>query len=317
MRARCAQRGACLSSDLTAGLALAFVEEGEVAREQVFGFADRARRVPLSAQHVFQAASIAKTLTAWAVARAVERRKLDFDAPIGRYLRRSSFPADITVRRILSHTAGLSLPDFPGIDPGSESPRVQVRAIEAAGSGFRYSGGGYALLAAALEEITGESFAAHMARTVLEPLGMRRSTFDQHSPLANEAATGHDQEGRALPFYRFEGAAAAAGLFSTAADLARFAAAHFSGLAPRSLAMLTTPCVVTGRVDGLWAHYGLGYEIEALPQGRTLVGHHGVNRGWRALLAIEPAARRALVALANSDAAAPALDAVLVEWIGS
>jgi len=311
------------------GLALALVEDGEIADVRAFGLADRAARAPLSALQVFQAASLAKCATAWAIARLWEQQRVEFDVPIERYLPAGCLPgspfdhSSITVRRVLSHTAGLSLPDIPGLEPGRAATALQVRAVEPAGSAFRYSGGGYALLARALEELTGERFAEHMARSVLEPLGMRRTSFDQDSPLANEAACGHDEEGGALPFYRYA-AAAAAGLFTTAGDLALFAAAHFDGprgeppgrglLAPRTVAMLGASSVSTKRADGLWAAYGLGYEIEPLGGGRVLIGHHGANPGWRALLAIETSRRRALVALANSDAASPALDAVLAAW---
>jgi CubicO group peptidase (beta-lactamase class C family) len=311
------------------GLALAFVEGGD-GETEVFGLADRARRAALTPGHVFQAASLAKCVTAWALARLAEQGRLDLDAPIERYLPRGALsargfdPARITARRLLSHTGGISLPDIPRIEPGREPPPLDVRVIGPAGR-FRYSGGGYALLARSIEEISGERFADHVARNVLEPLAMRRSSFDPSSPLAQDAATGHDERGAPLPFYRY-GVPAAAGLFSTAADLARFAAAHFPGpdgepagrgvLAPRTIATLIAPSTGTQREDGLWAEYGLGYEVERLAGGRMLVGHHGVNRGWRALLAIEPARHRALVALANSDAAMPALDALFAAWIG-
>ena len=334
--AHASQRAGCVAAELVArgsvpGLALAFVEGGEPAGEQVLGFADQARQTPLSPRHVFQAASLAKCVTAWSAARLAEQGRIDFEAPIERYLTRWRLPqsgfdhARITVRRVLSHTAGLSRPDYPGFEPETPLPGLDVRAIESAGNGFRYSGGGYALLAQAVEEITGEPFADHVARHIFGPLGMNRSTFDQASTLTAEAATGHDAAGGALPFYRFDGAAAA-GLFSTVQDLARFAAAHLTGpggetpgrgvLAPRGLATLTAPFARTQRADGLWSEYGLGYEVERLENGRVFLGHHGVNRGWRALLAIEPDAGRALVALANADAATPVLEGVFSAWSG-
>ncbi len=325
------------------GLALALVEDGAPASEQVYGLADRERRVALSSRHVFQAASLAKCVTAWTVARLAEHGRIDFDAPIERYTTRWRLPASgfdharITARRLLSHTAGLSLPDYPGFEPDRALPRPEaslsgdsngggeLRAIEPAGVRFRYSGGGYGLLALAIEEITGEPFAGHVARSVLEPLGMSNSTLDQHSSLTAGAATGHDENGGALPFYRFDGTAAA-GLFSTVTDLARFAAAHLDGprgespgrgvLTPRSVAILTAPLVRTQQAGGLWDEYGLGYEVQRHKNGRVFAGHHGANRGWRALLAIEPAAGRALVALANADTATPVLDSVFSAWTG-
>ena len=324
------------------GIQLALVAGGEPVSGHAFGVTDRERLTPLSVADLFQAASLAKCLTAWAVMRLAEQGRIDLDSPVQRYFTRWRLPpsgfdhAAVTVRRVLCHTAGLSLSDYPGFEPARTLPGLEaslsgdtngggdLRAIEPAGRSFRYSGGGYTLLALAIEEITGERFAAHMARNVLEPLGMSASTFDQGSGLVERSAAGHDANGRTLPFYRFDGAAAA-GLFTTADDLARFAAAHLAGprgeapgrgvLSPRTIATMTAPLVGTGRVDGLWPEYGLGYEVERRPDGRTLVGHHGANRGWRALLAIEPARSRALAALANSDLAQPALESLAAAWL--
>lgn len=278
-----------------ADIDLAYVERGEL-------------RAGAPAGALFQAASIAKCLTAWALGRLWERGQIDLDAPLGRYVPEHAVQA--TVRQALSHTAGLSHPDIAPCMPGAPRVPPEVRSVGPIGE-FHYSGGGYALLERAIEEVSGEPFARHMARNVLEPLGMLRSTFDQDSALLDDAAVGHDAEGAELPFYRYA-VPAAAGLFTTAHDLALFAAAHFSGrgvVTPRTIATLTTPVARTGHADGLWGEYALGYEVE-----RALVGHHGMNPGWRALLAIEPARSRALVALADHESAMPRLEAMVSEW---
>ena len=323
------------------GVALAFVEDGAVVGEQAVGRADR--DIALTPRHVFQAASLAKLATAWLVLGLAERGRLELDAPLERYLTRWRLPASgfdhsgVTVRRVLSHTAGLSLPDYPGFEPGRKLPALEaslsgdtngggdLRVIEPPGARFRYSGGGFALLQLLVEERSGEPFAARAAGRLFRPLGMTRSSFDPGSPLADEAASGHDARGAALPFYRYDGAAAA-GLMATAGDLARFAAAHMAGpnrepagrgiVSPAAIEAMLTPQARTERADGLWPEYGLGAEIERGANGRTLAGHHGTNRGWRALLAMDLAARRAVVLLANCDAAGPALEALLADWRG-
>lgn len=285
------------------------------------------RSTELTDLHVFQAASLSKPLTACAVMRLAGYGRIDLDAPIMRMLTRWRFPPSpfpeehVTVRRILSHTAGLSLPDYPGFSPDQELPTLEaslsgatngggdLRIIAPAGP-FRYSGGGFTLLQLLIEEITGERFADHMRAALLRPLGMEHSDFAPQFAAARPAATGHDAAGAPLPFYRFD-ALAAAGLTATAADLARFLAAQFD--APAT-SLMATPMAKTGCVDGMWPQYGLGYEIDRRPDGAIRFGHHGMNRGWRALMAADPTRRRALAALANSDAAMPALEALYQAW---
>ena len=323
------------------GIQMALVERGAVVAEHACGVPERSTLASLTSSHLFQAASLAKCVTAWTVLRLAAEAKVDLDAPVERYVTRwrlpqSPFdPSRVTVRRVLSHTAGLSLADYPGFEPARALPPLEaslagdtngggdLRVVAEPGARFGYSGGGFVLLQLMVEELTGERFADHAARAIFAPLGMPRSTFDPSSPLLAAAATGHDADGRALPFYRFDGAAAA-GLFTTAGDLARLAAAHLAGpggeppgrgvVPPASIAAMTTPLAATGRDDGLWGEYGLGFEIDRRADGRTIVGHHGMNRGWRALLAIEPNRSRALVLLANSDRALPALEAVVSTW---
>lgn len=314
------------------------MERGQLCAEQCFGVADARAGARLTRHHVFQAASLAKTVTTWAVLQLAERGIVALDRPVGDYVTRWRFPPSphdpraVTIRRILSHTAGLSLSDYPGSSPDAPLPTLEaslsgetnggadLRVIAAPGEGFRYSGGGFALLQLMIEEATGESFAEHMQRAILAPLGMTRSGFAPIEPHA----TGHDLNGHMLPFYRFD-ALAAAGLLSTAGDLARFMAAHLPDdrgempgrglIGAASIAAMTQPVSETGRVDGLWPHYGLGCEIDHRPDGRMIFGHHGMNRGWRALAAAHPVGGRALVLLANSDRAMPALEAIYENWV--
>jgi CubicO group peptidase (beta-lactamase class C family) len=331
-----------LRGDGVPGVAIALVEDGVVTAEEAFGVAALSAARKLTSGHVFQAASLGKPITAWAILQLAETGRLSLDAPLERYLDRWPLPPSawpthlVTIRRILSHTAGLSLPDYPGFEPGQQLPSLAdsiagntngggaLTIAARPGDGFSYSGGGYTLLQMLLEQRTGESFASYMKRAILDPLGMGNSTFDQ-GPVAL-AASGYDGTGRELPFYIFDGIAAA-GLRATAGDLARFLAAHMPDAAgsapgrgivsPASIAEMTAPHARTGGIDGLWESYGLGFEIERLADGRVIVGHHGVNRGWRALMAADVARQRGLVALANSDRAAPATERLFRQWVSS
>jgi CubicO group peptidase (beta-lactamase class C family) len=168
---------------------------------------------------LFQAGSLSKTVTSAVTLELVERGELELDDAL---------------RALLGHTAGANVPFYPGYAPDGEVPTLAqslagvapsaTPAVEldpkAAGS-FRYSGGGYSLVQQLIEGTTGRAFADVAKELVLEPVGMTRSTFVQSPP-------------------RLYPEAAAAGLWTTPADLARFVCALQSG---RTAEVMTTPHV--------------------------------------------------------------------------
>ncbi|MGQ0663824.1 MAG: serine hydrolase domain-containing protein [Pseudomonadota bacterium] len=331
-----------LAAHRVPGAALALVRRGQVDWVAGFGTARVEDGRPVEAGTVFQAASLGKTLVAWAIMRLAEMGAIGLDEPVETRLKRWRLPPSpfdhraVTVRRILSHTAGLSLPDVPGSLPDQPLPSLEaslsgasegageVRVIAPPGSRFSYSGGGYTLLHLLIEEACGEDFASHMHAHVLAQLGMQESAFEWAPELEPATAHAYAADGTRLPNFRFR-AAAAAGLYATAGDLARFLAAFAVGpagepagrhiVSAEGLATLTTPAATTGRVDGLWSEYGLGCEIESLPGGVRLVGHHGMNRGWRALMAAWPQAQAGLVVLTNSDRGMDVCEGALELWL--
>lgn len=243
----------------------------------------------------FQAASLGKTATA-----VLAREYLDLDAPLRTRSWTPPFDArDIRVRDILQHTAGLSLPDYPGREPDAPAPSL-AESLDGIGAPeplrrpgppgrFAYSGGGYTWVQLALEERTGRSL-----DELAKPWGLR------FAPDGLALATGHDETGRPLPFYRYDGAAA--GLLATPGAYARF-------LAAAPLAALAAAAVPTGGEEGLWPHYGLGVELD----GR-IAGHHGINRGWRALAAFDLDTRDGLVLFAARDGTEAALADAYRDW---
>lgn len=179
---------------------------------------------------LFQAGSVSKLVAALVALRLVETGVLDLDAPLR---------GTATLRRLLGHTAGFGVEFFPGYPQGAAVPTLaQVVAgeppavtppvvVEAEpGAGFRYSGGGYAILQLFLEDLLGRPFHELATELVLEPLGMASSTFEQPLPerLRGLAAS----EG-----WNVYPEAAAAGLWTTAADLARVVLALQHALADR------------------------------------------------------------------------------------
>ena len=171
----------------------------------------------------FQAGSVSKPVAAYAALRLVDSGALDLDQDVNEQLVSWQLPEGdrVTLRRLLSHTAGLGVPFFPGYEPGTDVPTL-VQVLDGAppavtdpvcvehppGEGFRYSGGGYALVQLLIEDVTGRSLAEAARTLVFGPLGMSRSTFEQRDGA----------------WHRYP-EQAAAGLWTTAADLARFVGA--------------------------------------------------------------------------------------------
>jgi len=293
------------------GATVSLVHDGVVAWSGAYGVRETVSGEPLRPDDVFQVASVSKSVAAYAVMRLVQEGRLDLDVPIARYLTRWRLPDSehdaegVTARRLLSHTAGLSTDSYPGLPLGVPLPALEESLV------YRYSGGGYTVLQLAVEEVTGRTFADFLAESVLTPLGMSDSSYAQSPPA--EAATPHGADGDALPWYGFT-ELAAAGLASTAPDLARFLAAGIvdpdpiSGLAPDRISDLLEPAAGT---DGSFA---LGFFVRRAA-GTTYVGHTGANAGWRTTILAIPGRGAGIVILTNSEAGEPVHTGIGCTWI--
>ncbi|MGE3171052.1 MAG: serine hydrolase domain-containing protein [Planctomycetota bacterium] len=273
--------------------------DGEAAQA---GSAGDDPAAPVDVHTLFQAASISKPITALAVLRLCADDVLDLDAPLplqpgAVLLPRADGTGDapVTLRRLLSHTAGTTVHGFPGYALGAEVPtladvlagRGNTEPIEVdlePGTSHRYSGGGYCVVQRVLEAAREQPFAALMQQLVLGPCDMADSTFALPLPeaLVARAAHAHDQDGApmAAAWYQHpEGAAA--GLWTTPADLLRAALAAVAAqdgaegaLLPKDLAddMLS--------VQPGTEHQGLGWMVRR--EGtQWMVGHGGANQGFR------------------------------------
>lgn len=259
------------------------------------------RRSTVGADTPLPAGTLSMWVTAWGVMALVDAGRLDLDAPVSRYPTRWRLPAEpfdpdeVTVRRLLSHTAGLTDGlGYGGFPPGTPVQSLEESLTHAAdalpgvdgrvrvgippGSEWRYSGGGYALLQLLIEQVTGQPFAQYMQSAVLDPLGMHDSSFAADAVERSEI---YDRDGRVAPRYRFA-APAAAGLVTTVTDLTRFLAAQRPGadgapagrgiLRPETVALTREPHASTMGTD-VW---GLGQMLYAgNGQGGFVVGHDG------------------------------------------
>jgi CubicO group peptidase (beta-lactamase class C family) len=282
-------------------IAFALIEGGQISHERFASVG-----APVGRDTLFQVASLSKWITALGVMTLVDSGRVDLDAPVETYLKRWRLPPSgfdnrqVTVRRLLSHTAGLTDGlGYGGFAPGQPvQPLVEslTKAVDASpgkdgavkvgvqpGSEWRYSGGGYALLQLMIEDVTGEPFAAYMKRAVLAPLGMDGSTFEPPGTQAPQLAESFDKAGKSSPLRRFS-ASSAAGLHTSVADLAKLIQAHRPGptgaaigrgvLSPGALTEMRKP---HARQYGA-AIWGLGVMLYAPNNaGSFIIGHDGDN----------------------------------------
>ncbi|MFN4023569.1 MAG: serine hydrolase domain-containing protein [Hyphomonas sp.] len=306
-------------------IAIILLENG--LAEQTY-FASHGRAV--EGESLFQIASISKWITAWGVMTLAEQGRIDLDAPVSRYLTRWQLPPtsfnndDVTVRRLLSHTAGLTDGlGFQGFDEGQPLPTIEqeltqaqdvmpgasgvVRVGAEPGSSWRYSGGGYLILQLLIEEVTQEPFNDYMQRAVLQPLGMTVSTFGEPDP--GRLADVYSADGSLATHYRFT-ATGAASLYTSATDLTRFLQAQVDGpdgaLAGRSV--LSRATLEEMRTPEAFLYglpvWGLGVSLYA-PDGAGgyVIGHDGANYpAINTTARIDPAAGNGIVVLQTGSA---------------
>ncbi|HAK57298.1 MAG TPA: serine hydrolase [Acidobacteria bacterium] len=289
------------------GLAVAVVDGSQIVYDGAFGVADRDNGAPVTSDTVFSAASLAKPLFAWRVHELVRLGELELDRPLSDYVDRPWVDdprlAEITARRVLSHTSG-----FPNWRQGRWDPDPQPLTIDfEPGSRFSYSGEGYMYLQAAVVAVTGHLLEPEMSETVFTPLGMSASSFLWRDDYDRSAAIGHGRDGDPQPEARISDAVrrdrvlapletyAAGGLHATASDYARFLVA-FMNDRPRAETMLTPTSNVEPGLD-----WGLGWGIETVGDQR-LFWHWGDNDVFKAMTFGDLDAGRAVVCLTNSMA---------------
>ena len=303
-------------------VSVAVIDDYRIEWAKAWGVADRETGAPATTETLFQAGSISKPVAATGALRMVELGMLDLDLPVDTFLTSWKLPDNeftelepVTIRRLLSHTAGTTVHGFPGYAPWEPVPTVPqvldgvppantapVRVDILPGSQLRYSGGGTTIVQLAMADVSGESFPALLDRLVLEPAGMVRSTYENPLPEARltEAAAGYRRNGSAVPGKRHTyPEMAAAGLWTTPTDLARFALAIQRSLrggdggvlSPETAREMLTPVQGTA---------GLGFFIENR-EGGTYFQHGGADEGFQALLLASRDGGRGIAVMANSD----------------
>lgn len=231
-----------INNQYNGNIAFALIENGELKTS--FGYS---KGKPVNASTIFQVSSLGKWVAAFGVMALIEEGKLSLDTPVSTYLTRWQLPDSefdnngVTIRRLLSHTAGLTDGlGHNGFPNGTEVQPLVEHLTQAAdadkgvsgivqvglqpGSKFKYSGGGYNLLQLIVEEVSGLAFEDYMKQRIFAPLGMNSTGYNlsqQHPRLA----TYYDDQGNALDYPKYT-SLAATGLYTSVDDLAKFMIAH-------------------------------------------------------------------------------------------
>ncbi len=304
------------------GISIVFIDKGRIAWTVTRGWADREARRRVNVRTLFQAASMSKAVTASAALTMVDEGKLALDRPVNQQLHGWTIPENdltaghpVTLRHLVTHRAGLTVSGFTGYSPGKPLPDLAAILSGAApannvpvvvnvqpGSINRYSGGGFTVVQKLIGDVSGKPFDEVMKQRVLAPLGMADSGFMQPLPkaLAGRAATAYRYQGDPLDGrYNSYPELAAAGLWTTPTDLARWVIAIQGGYARRAGAIPRPPparAMLTPDKDG----WGLGVSVAG--SGRDLrFFHGGANFGFRGMMIGLPERRQGLVVMTNGD----------------
>jgi CubicO group peptidase (beta-lactamase class C family) len=305
-----------------AGAVVSVVKDGEVVLSKGYGYADFAEKKPVLADEtLFRPGSIGKLFTAIAVMQLVEAGKLDLDRDVRDYLdfeipRR--FPEPITLRRILTHTAGFeeSLKNLFGAGPGAMPPREYLLAqmpaqVYRPGTVPAYSNYAIAIAGYIVERATEQRFEEYVAQQILQPLGMASSTFEQPLPedLAARMSAGYTSAAKPPKPFEICNAAPAGSLSATGADMSRFMLALLNGGTLNGVAILQpgTLQMMQSRQHELHADLhamGLGF-MEYTRNGYTMWGHGGDTLLFHSDLFLIPEARVGLYVSYNSGGNRP------------
>jgi CubicO group peptidase (beta-lactamase class C family) len=316
----------------TPGLSLAVINHGELEWARGYGVLEAGESsLPVTPQISFQACSISKHVAMLAALRLVQEGLLDLDEDVNRYLTSWKIPANgswrpkITLRQLLGHTAGLTQNWYRGFrragpgeapsasettptllqvlegQPPANTPPVRVKVVP--GSQYRYSGSHYTVLQQLLMDVTGEPFPDLMHQLVLDPLGMRNSSYDQGYPERHpeSAAVGHYVGGEPVNGkWRVMPEMAGAGLWTSAVDLAQVACELYRAHTGRPTRVLQKDVVDQALAPQLVDYFGLGLQLDGRGQSQRF-GHGGDNIGYKCLSTTYVEQGMGIIAMTNCD----------------
>jgi CubicO group peptidase (beta-lactamase class C family) len=323
--------GEIMANGQVPGAAVGIVKDGELVYAKGFGVTELGSNLPVTPDSIFHMGSVAKTATAVAIMQLVEAGKIDLDAPVTEYLPDFTLAdpnlGEVTIRRLLSHTAGMPDP----IDWLAEYQDENLRSDDAAlddyvrslgdqsltyqpGEDWAYSNTGFDILGDVVATVSGQSFEDYLQANVLTPLGMANSSYllSDLDPAKLAAPHMYDKDGNAktLDFYPYTRAHAPSGAFySSVHDMARFAIANMNQgeldgtrvLPASAYEEMWAPQAATTWAEAFGpqvANYGLGWFVGEF-NGHPLIGNYGTEFGFQSHFGIFLDDGMAVIALVN------------------
>ncbi|MEM6524041.1 MAG: serine hydrolase domain-containing protein [Bacteroidota bacterium] len=298
------------------GLSVAVLYNGEIEWAKGYGKADSSYNRSVTTETLFLAGSISKPVAATRAHQLAEEGLISLDSNVNNYLSSWKVPDNeftatekVTTKRILNHTAGLTVWGFPGYDKGDTIPSAidvldgkgntdSVRVYKEPGESWMYSGGGYTIMQLMITDLEQESFPAIMQANVLDPLGMKASTYENPLPAKYHAiaATGYRTNGDEVegkwPIYP---EMAAAGLWTTPSQLILWPKEIQAILQNQEDGLLSKETVNEMLIPGMNDH-GLGPGVS-----EHTFGHGGADEGFRANMVAWKEEPVAIVMMVNSD----------------
>jgi CubicO group peptidase (beta-lactamase class C family) len=305
------------------GLSVAVIDDFKIAWAKAYGVTEAGSDTPVTVHTLFQAGSISKPVAATGALYLVEHGKLSLDENVNDKLKTWQVPENeftkdqkVTLRRLLSHSAGLTVHGFPGYEVGAPIPTLvqilngekpantaPVRVDFIPGTKARYSGGGITIEQQLIIDVTGEPFPQFMRETVFDKIGMNDSTYEQPLPPARAAmaATASHADGMVVPGkWHIYPEMAAAGLWTTPTDLGKFAietALSKQGKANHVLSEAMTRERLNPQIENI----GLGFFLGDGGNPAEF-GHDGDDEGFQARLIMFADSGKGVALMVNSDA---------------
>jgi CubicO group peptidase (beta-lactamase class C family) len=287
------------------GAVVLAVHDGKVVFRDARGLADLELRTPLRPEMLLRIGSITKQFTAAAILKLAANGKLALGDPLSKYV--PGFPDSVTLEHLLTHTAGVAeytpMPEYRTQLRQEATVEEIVALIRAQplefvpGTQFKYTNSAYFLLGAAIEKITGETFAAHLKKSVLDPAGLTSTRLDSLTDIIPNRVRGYDRDANVLrnaTLYSPSRAYAVGGLLSTVDDLRRWNERAIAD--PQLARAFSTYKLAEGKSTG----YGYGWFLNEL-EGQRVIEHGGDIPGFSAHVLTIPE-QKIFVAVLTNDA---------------